>query len=109
MQFYAMEIFLGIEVLHSSAITFRDLKPENVLIRLNGHALLTDMGLARERADDAKHRSMLGTPEYIAPEIIKNLGEFGAPLFAHHTTAHHSTPQTVLPTVGYDEKVDFWA
>jgi len=44
--FYACEIVLCFEYLHSLKIAYRDLKPENVLIDKQGHVKLTDFGFA---------------------------------------------------------------
>ena len=45
-KFYAAEILLGLEHLHSLNIVYRDLKPENILLDMEGHCRVTDMGLA---------------------------------------------------------------
>jgi p70 ribosomal S6 kinase len=47
-RFYVAEILLALEHLHSSGIIHRDLKPENVLMSVDGHAVLTDFGLAKD-------------------------------------------------------------
>lgn len=45
--FYAVEIILAFEYLHSMDITYRDLKPENLLICHEGHIKITDFGFAK--------------------------------------------------------------
>ena len=42
------EILLAIEEIHNQNIIYRDLKPENIILDLEGHAILTDFGLAKE-------------------------------------------------------------
>ena len=51
---YMAEVLLALEDLHSSDIIFRDLKPDNVVIDHDGHALLTDFGLSKEGIYDNK-------------------------------------------------------
>jgi serine/threonine protein kinase len=48
MKFFAAEIILAIEYVHSLGVIYRDLKPENILINSDGHIKLTDFGLAKE-------------------------------------------------------------
>lgn len=49
---YAAEIVLAIEALHTNGIIFRDLKPDNIVIDADGHALLTDFGLSKQGVDE---------------------------------------------------------
>ena len=45
---YLAEVLLALEDLHKRDIIFRDLKPDNVVLDAEGHALLTDFGLSKE-------------------------------------------------------------
>lgn len=69
--FYGAQMALGLSHLHQLGIVYRDLKPENCLLNSNGHLVLTDFGLSKAIGTDDDCRSIIGTPEYMAPEIIK--------------------------------------
>lgn len=72
---YAAEILLALEDLHKHDIIFRDLKPDNVVIDEEGHALLTDFGLSKEGAiDNVINQSFCGSVAYLAPEMLKRSG-----------------------------------
>ncbi len=74
-RFYTCEIALALEYLHQLDIIYRDLKPENVLLDGEGHVKITDFGLSKECINDNHSaRSMCGTPEYLAPEILDRQG-----------------------------------
>lgn len=74
-KFYAAEIALAIQCLHDHDYIYRDLKPENVLLDEDGHIRLTDFGLSKDGVDDGGvTHTFCGTPEYLAPEIIKGAG-----------------------------------
>ena len=72
---YASEILLAVEELHKNKILYRDLKPENVILDGQGHALLTDFGLSKENAVDSMvSRSFCGSVAYLAPEVLRRQG-----------------------------------
>lgn len=72
-KFYAAELVLALDYLHQKSTIYRDLKPENVLLDKTGHIKLTDLGFARH-LQGAMAFTLCGTPEYMAPEIIKQTG-----------------------------------
>lgn len=83
-KFYAAEILLALECLHNNRVIYRDLKPENVLLDNSGHIKLTDFGLSKIKQTESEVTyTFCGTPEYLAPEIVR--GE------------------------GYGKEIDFWA
>jgi serine/threonine protein kinase len=45
-RFYFTEICLGIQYLHDRHIIYRDIKPENILLDIDGHVRIGDFGLA---------------------------------------------------------------
>jgi len=74
---YAGEIALALGHLHSFDFMYRDLKPENVMLALDGHLKLGDFGSVKlmvGRVGDTPPppvaHSLCGTPEYMAPETL---------------------------------------
>ncbi|KAL8738555.1 MAG: hypothetical protein Q9181_000662 [Wetmoreana brouardii] len=71
-KFYAAEVTLALEYLHSLHIIYRDLKPENLLLDRHGHLKITDFGFAKEVPDITW--TLCGTPDYLAPEVVSSKG-----------------------------------
>ncbi|KAJ3431829.1 cell cycle protein kinase dbf2-related [Anaeramoeba flamelloides] len=100
-KYYLAEMILTVEDLHHQGFIHRDLKPENFLISSDGHLKLTDFGLSKnifpdkknwkatiermteEELTKRKHFTLVGTPNYMSPEILSRKG--------------------------YDNSVDFWS
>lgn len=62
-KFYAAEVILAIEYLHSKDMIYRDLKPENLLLDAQGHIKITDFGFAKYVPDITW--TLCGTPDYL--------------------------------------------
>ncbi|GMT32842.1 hypothetical protein PFISCL1PPCAC_24139, partial [Pristionchus fissidentatus] len=71
-RFYAAEIVLALQYIHSKNIVYRDLKPENLMLTREGHIKMADFGFAKELRGVTY--TLCGTPEYLAPESLNHKG-----------------------------------
>lgn len=68
----ARHVALALAAAHGCGVIHRDLKPGNILIGSNGHAFVTDFGLARREKENrlTGEGELIGTPLYMSPEQI---------------------------------------
>lgn len=68
--YYIAVVTLAFEYLHDNSIVYRDLKPENVLLSMDGTAKLGDFGFAKKLEKGGHTYTFCGTPGYVAPEVV---------------------------------------
>ena len=68
--YYVAVIASALEYLHEKNIVYRDLKPENVLLGMDGSAKLGDFGFAKKLEKGSHTYTFCGTPGYVAPEVV---------------------------------------
>ena len=62
-RFYAANVILALQHLHSQGIVYRDLKPENLLMDNTGYIKVADFGFAKQIGSQ-KTFTICGTPDY---------------------------------------------
>mmetsp|Transcript_15255 Transcript_15255/g.36225 ORF Transcript_15255/g.36225 Transcript_15255/m.36225 type:complete len:825 (+) Transcript_15255:3-2477(+) len=71
---YAAMLLLALEYIQRLKVVYRDIKPENLLIDDRGYLKLADFGMAKVLSTKARTFTVCGSPEYMAPEMIKGSG-----------------------------------
>jgi serine/threonine protein kinase len=70
--FYSASVILAYTQFYKHRIIYRDLKPENILLDAKGYCVLVDFGLSK--VIDGPTYTFCGTPDYMAPELIRGTG-----------------------------------
>lgn len=74
-RYYMKQILQGVTYLHERRIIHRDLKLGNLFLDDDLHVKIGDFGLAaRIEYDGERKKTLCGTPNYIAPEILNRKG-----------------------------------
>ncbi|XP_014251676.1 cAMP-dependent protein kinase catalytic subunit alpha-like isoform X2 [Cimex lectularius] len=71
-KFYICQLVLALEYLHSLDLVHRDVKPENIILDVEGFIKLTDFGFCKQVL--GRTYTICGTPEYLAPELLSGKG-----------------------------------
>ena len=93
----ALDVFISVANALSYAwtrnqLSHGDIKPENIIMRLNGKVKLADFGLARRAKDPDLDEDIRATPAYAPPEIIngdKDVPGFKSDMYSFGATAYH--------------------
>ena len=67
----AIQVSLGLEAAHKSNIVHRDVKPQNIIISVDGKVKLSDFGIARAASSNTISSNVMGSVHYSSPEQVR--------------------------------------
>jgi Serine/threonine protein kinase len=70
-KFYAAELVLALEYMHSRGIIHRDLKPANILLDSEGHIKINDLGMSKQGLESKQVNNILIYPRWTQGIIVK--------------------------------------
>ncbi len=84
------DVGLALRVVRNLGLIHRDVKPSNILVRPDGRAVLVDFGLAKDpREALTSIHEVVGTPEYMAPEVATDAAEPASDVYGLGATLYH--------------------
>ncbi|XP_027076546.1 serine/threonine-protein kinase D6PK-like [Coffea arabica] len=83
-RFYASEVLLALEYLHMMGVVYRDLKPENVMVREDGHIMLSDFDLSLRC--------------YVSPTLVSSTTELSCKISSYCIQPSCKLPVCVEPS-----------
>ena len=119
-RFYAAQLAAAFAYLHEHGVVYRDLKPENVLLGVDGYVVLADFGLAKTLVLGEEDTGAPRSPKSLGRTLgTKSLDSFPARAARRHRASIHKaetfcgTPLYLAPEVvsrtPYGRSVDWWA
>ena len=67
----AIQVSMGLEAAHSHGIVHRDVKPQNIIISMDGKVKVTDFGIARAASSNTINSNVMGSVHYSSPEQVR--------------------------------------
>lgn len=68
----AIQVANGIRAAHNKGIIHRDIKPQNIMVSIDGKAKVTDFGIARATTSNTISSDVMGSVHYTSPEQARN-------------------------------------